>query len=302
MSYDLVLKDSKHNWARGACCSPISATARLTAASTAAAPKPPTLAELNLTPDEKKKLAGVAAIKKASQSGDKHAQRQWKKAPKIIAKLKAKAAKGDPKAQRSLQIMRAAKMFAPGAVLLGKDEILGREFIRLPGKAEHGHLKIMGAYATQILGSDLNDDEAAVARDGGQCEEDSLSRMRGQYPQYPYQPSQYRGRRGKVKHLKSIVQRSVQGDASAQAQLQQIQTNLQNRANAGDTKATQVLNKITQWQAKFQAQYGTTATPATTYPAPYQAPYTPPAPAPYYPGSATPGDSESELDASDPEL
>ena len=78
MSYDLVLKDSKHNWARGACCSPISATARLTAASTAAAPKPPTLAELNLTPDEKKKLAGVAAIKKASQSGDKHAQRQWK--------------------------------------------------------------------------------------------------------------------------------------------------------------------------------------------------------------------------------
>ena len=292
MSYDLVLKDSKHNWARGACCSPISATARLTAASTAAAPKPPTLAELNLTPDEKKKLAGVAAIKKASQSGDKHAQRQWKKAPKIIAKLKAKAAKGDPKAQRSLQIMRAAKMFAPGAVLLGKDEILGREFI---DKAE-----IMGAYATQILGSDLNDDEAAVARDGGQCEEDSLSRMRGQYPQYPYQPSQYRGRRGKVKHLKSIVQRSVQGDASAQAQLQQIQTNLQNRANAGDTKATQVLNKITQWQAKFQAQYGTTTTPA--YQAPYQAPYTPPAPAPYYPGSSTPGDSESELDASDPEL
>ena len=297
MSYDLVLKDSKHNWARGACCSPISATARLTAASTAAAPKPPTLAELNLTPDEKKKLAGVAAIKKASQSGDKHAQRQWKKAPKIIAKLKAKAAKGDPKAQRSLQIMRAAKMFAPGAVLLGKDEILGREFI---DKAEHGHLKIMGAYATQILGSDLNDDEAAVARDGGQCEEDSLSRMRGQYPQYPYQQSQYRGRRGKVKHLKSIVQRSVQGDASAQAQLQQIQTNLQNRANAGDTKATQVLNKITQWQAKFQAQYGTTTTPA--YQAPYQAPYTPPAPAPYYPGSSTPGDSESELDASDPEL
>ena len=68
MSYDLVLKDSKHNWARGACCSPISATARLTAASTAAAPKPPTLAELNLTPDEKKKLAGVAAIKKAQRA------------------------------------------------------------------------------------------------------------------------------------------------------------------------------------------------------------------------------------------
>ena len=296
MSYDLVLKDSKHNWARGACCSPISATARLTAASTAAAPKPPTLAELNLTPDEKKKLAGVAAIKKASQSGDKHAQRQWKKAPKIIAKLKAKAAKGDPKAQRSLQIMRAAKMFAPGAVLLGKDEILGREFI---DKAE-----IMGAYATQILGSDLNDDEAAVARDGGQCEEDSLSRMRGQYPQYPQyaQQAQYQGKRNKIKHLRNIVKRSVRGDTAAQAQLRQIQANLQTRANAGDTKATQVLNKIAQWQAQFQAQYGTTATPATTYPAPYQAPYTPPAPAPYYPGSATPGDSESELDASEPEL
>ena len=309
MSYDLVLKDSKHNWARGACCSPISATARLTAASTAAAPKPPTLAELNLTPEEQKKLTQVKAVKAAAQRGDKRAQKMWAKAPKYIARLKAKAVKGDKKAQRKLSIWRASRLFAPETgisggrsiplglhkkgtkVFLGHDEILGAY-----------PTQILGAYPTQILGSDLNDDEAAVARDGGQCEEDSLSRMRGQYPQYPYQPSQYRGRRGKVKHLKSIVQRSVQGDASAQAQLQQIQTNLQNRANAGDTKATQVLNKIAQWQAQFQAQYGTTATPATTYPAPYQAPYTPPAPAPYYPGSATPGDSESELDASDPEL
>ena len=84
------------------------------------------------------------------------------------------------------------------------------------------------------------------------------------------------------------------------------QSNLQTRANAGDTRATQVLNKITQWQAKYQAQYGTTAapvTPATSYPTqPYQAPYMPPAPSSYYPGSSTPGDSESELDASDPEL
>ena len=162
--------------------------------------------------------------------------------------------------------------------------------------------QIMGAYPTQILGHDLNDDELAIAKDGGQCEEDSLSRMRGQYPQYPQyaQQAQYQGKRNKIKHLRNIVKRSVRGDTAAQAQLQQIQSNLQTRANAGDTRATQVLNKITQWQAKFQAQYGTTTTPA--YQAPYQAPYTPPAPAPYYPGSSTPGDSESELDASDPEL
>ena len=162
--------------------------------------------------------------------------------------------------------------------------------------------QILGAYPTQILGHDLNDDELAIAKDGGQCEEDSLSRMRGQYPQYPQyaQQAQYQGKRNKIKHLRNIVKRSVRGDTSAQAQLQQIQSNLQTRANAGDTRATQVLNKITQWQAKYQAQYGTTAapvTPATSYPTqPYQAPSS------YYPGSSTPGDSESELDASDPEL
>ena len=299
MSYDLILKHTKYNWARGA---QRSAGLSATAALTAAAPKPPTLEELKLTPEEQKKLAQVKAIKAAAQRGDKRAQKMWAKAPKYIAKLKAKAVKGDKTAQRKLAIWRASRLFAPETGISGGRSMrIGHE---RTAKAWMGAYptQIMGAYPTQILGHDLNDDELAIAKDGGQCEEDSLSRMRGQYPQYPQyaQQAQYQGKRNKIKHLRNIVKRSVRGDTAAQAQLQQIQSNLQTRANAGDTRATQVLNKITQWQAKYQAQYGTTAapvTPATSYPTqPYQAPSS------YYPGSSTPGDSESELDASDPEL
>ena len=60
MSYDLILKHTKYNWARGA---QRSAGLSATAALTAAAPKPPTLEELKLTPEEQKKLAQVKAIK-----------------------------------------------------------------------------------------------------------------------------------------------------------------------------------------------------------------------------------------------
>ena len=305
MSYDLILKHTKYNWARGA---QRSAGLSATAALTAAAPKPPTLEELKLTPEEQKKLAQVKAIKAAAQRGDKRAQKMWAKAPKYIARLKAKAVKGDKTAQRKLAIWRASRLFAPETGISGGQSMKKGAKVFLNQPLGHDEImgayptQIMGAYPTQILGHDLNDDELAIAKDGGQCEEDSLSRMRGQYPQYPQyaQQAQYQGKRNKIKHLRNIVKRSVRGDTAAQAQLQQIQSNLQTRANAGDTRATQVLAKITQWQAKFQAQYGTTTTPA--YQAPYQAPYTPPAPAPYYPGSSTPGDSESELDASDPEL
>ena len=86
MSYDLILKHTKYNWARGA---QRSAGLSATAALTAAAPKPPTLEELKLTPEEQKKLAQVKAVKAAAQRGDKRAQKMWAKAPKYIAKLKA---------------------------------------------------------------------------------------------------------------------------------------------------------------------------------------------------------------------
>ena len=296
MSYDLILKHTKYNWARGA---QRSAGLSATAALTAAAPKPPTLEELKLTPEEQKKLAQVKAIKAAAQRGDKRAQKMWAKAPKYIAKLKAKAVKGDKTAQRKPRDLEGQPTLRSRDGHLGRNESMKIGHDEIMGAYP---TQIMGAYPTQILGHDLNDDELAIAKDGGQCEEDSLSRMRGQYPQYPQyaQQAQYQGKRNKIKHLRNIVKRSVRGDTAAQAQLQQIQSNLQTRANAGDTRATQVLNKITQWQAKYQAQYGTTAapvTPATSYPTqPYQAPSS------YYPGSSTPGDSESELDASNPEL
>ena len=116
MSYDLILKHTKYNWARGA---QRSAGLSATAALTAAAPKPPTLEELKLTPEEQKKLAQVKAIKAAAQRGDKRAQKMWAKAPKYIAKLKAKAVKGDKTAQRKLAIWRASRLFAPETGISG---------------------------------------------------------------------------------------------------------------------------------------------------------------------------------------
>ena len=76
MSYDLILKHTKYNWARGA---QRSAGLSATAALTAAAPKPPTLEELKLTPEEQKKLAQVKAIKAAAQRGDKRAQKSGRR-------------------------------------------------------------------------------------------------------------------------------------------------------------------------------------------------------------------------------
>lgn len=289
MSYDLILKRSNINWARGG-TSPIPQPA-----APAAVP-----GKLACTPEEKTKLAKIAAVKAAAGKGDRKARAQWQNLLSVgIPALKARAAKGDPKAQRDLQCLKASGLFATPAAVRGEfvgaypTQILGKEFI--------------GAYPTQILGSDLNDDELAVAREGGSSERQALARMRGDS-----EVGRRRRRKGKrTHHLKKIVKKAAQGDTNALAQMQRVQQRLGQRAAAGDPRANTLLQRISQWYSQYQ---GTAQTQYPAYPstAPYQQPYQTPYQTPYqspgqpyspYPGApGAPGDSEQELAISDPEL
>ena len=437
MSYDLILKRSNINWARGG-----AAPAQQPAAP-AAMP-----AKFTCTPEEKAKLAKIAAVKAAAQKGDKKASAQWQNLLAVgIPALKARAAKGDPKAKRDLQCLKASGLFAAPAAVRGdfigvygpaaaghvrqliqlarqgnrraqgilsasriswvQGEFIGVEdeykrvnltsqeiahiqdlqngFIKkfnesystgnpfrnpltnldmawlykmatkekktsvddwlflqdkyaepfleqidnslqklrdkgipivgeAPPKKSHGKSsgEFIGAYPTQILGSDLNDDELAVAREGGPSERQALARVRGDFIGHGSEIGRRRRRGGtRSRHLKQIVKRAAQGDTNALAQMQQVQQRLGQRAAAGDPRANTLLQRISQWYSQYQAQYSGTAQtqyPAYPFTTPYQQPYQTPYQSPGQPYSPYPGapgapaDDEQELAATDPEL
>ena len=284
MSYDLILKHSNINWARGETVPAPQPTAPV--APTAA---PATLSSTNqCTPAERALIVQIAAIKRAAQKGDRKAQKQWKALLDGISVLKMKASKGDPKAKRNLQCLKASGLFAAPVAVRG-------EFI--------------GSYATQILGSDLNDDELAVAQEGGSSERQALARMRGISISKMEGRKRHGGKRSR--HLKKIIKKAAQGDANALAQMRQVQQRLSRRAAAGDPRANSLVRKIQQWYSSYQSQYqGATQTQYPAYPSaapytqPYQTPYTP-TQQPYspYPGApSSPADNEQELAITDPEL
>ena len=381
MSYDLILKRSNINWARGGTI-PIPQP-------TAPAATPDKLA---CTPEEKAKLAKIAAVKAAAGKGDRKARAQWQNLLAVgIPALKARAAKGDPKAKRDLQCLKASGLFAAPAAVNGEfigaypTQILGDDKeleARMQQAIQEGHdarrtkelgallqeakrnpnsrsmkelttifkasldnpeppyesadprarkdmiilLKLnkggmglpwdrkrvtfdgefIGAYPTQILGSDLNDDELAVAREGGASEWQALARVRGDFIGSRSEIGRRRRRAGKrAHHLKKIVKKAAQGDTNALNQMRQVQQRLSQRAASGDPRANTLLQRISQWYSQYQAQYqGTAQTQYPAYPQQYQAPYMPPQqPYPPYPGTpGAPADDEQELATTDPEL
>jgi hypothetical protein len=326
MSYDLILKRSNINWARGGVALIPSPTAPTTSAAVPG--------KLACTPEEKAKLIKIAAVKRAAGKSDKKAKAQWENLLAVgIPALKAKAAKGDPKAKRDLQCLKASGLFATPAAVRG--EFIGAYS---PHPAASGHVRqliqlarqgnrraqgilsasriswvqgeFIGDYPTQILGSDLNDDELAVAQEGGSSERQALARVRGDFIGLSSEVGRRRRRRGKrTQHLKKIVKKAAQGDTNALNQMQQVQQRLSQRAASGDPRANTLLQRINQWYTQYQSQYQSTAqTQYPAYPQPYQTPYgTPYSPSqqPYspYPGApGAPGDDEQELATTDPEL
>jgi hypothetical protein len=261
----------------------------------------PSTGKFVCTPEEKTRLVQIASIKKAALSGDRKAQKQWKKLCKRLPKLQKSAAKGNPKSQRNLQCLRSSKLFASPVAMRG--EFVGKR------QRNRSQKEFVGAYATQILGRSLNDDEAAVAQEGGSSERESFSRMRGLggiviedkeiksaidgwiSGQNWNQPG-YRGRSGRrgnrVQHLKKIVRSAARGNVQNTAKLERIKQKLNTRAAAGDARATTMLQNIQKWFDAYRNQVTTTALPtgvppviSPTYPA-YPA-YTPPAPTQTYP-------------------
>jgi hypothetical protein len=88
MAQDLFFGIIRKNWARGTCTVPL--------------PEAPIQKQLVLTPDEKDRLARIAALKMKAESGDRKARKQWKRLVKQANKLRKKS---DPRAKRMATVL-----------------------------------------------------------------------------------------------------------------------------------------------------------------------------------------------------
>ena len=94
MAFDLILGTTKKNWARG----PVSPQLAL----------PPAEPTIECTDREKAGLEKLASIKMRAEAGDRQAKIQWIAVAKKFRATKARAVAGDPKAKRSLAILKQA--------------------------------------------------------------------------------------------------------------------------------------------------------------------------------------------------
>jgi hypothetical protein len=114
MARDILLGRTKRNWARGhRTCAP------------AEMPALPVSDEvtLRLSPPEMELLATIAAAKMLADAGDRKAAAQVRDLGKKVAKLKAKAARGDASAKRTLLVLRESGVFRSVETMsLGEDD------------------------------------------------------------------------------------------------------------------------------------------------------------------------------------
>ena len=102
MSQDLIFGFTKRDWSRKPPeivheCGPESCTISYRKAP--------------LTANEKAKLDTIAQLKMKAESGDRKAQKQWRKLSIKVVALKAKAKRGDPKARHTVEILEDSGMF-----------------------------------------------------------------------------------------------------------------------------------------------------------------------------------------------
>ena len=164
--------------------------------------------------------------------------------------------------------------------LLDGDDSSGYEYTEILGDGSDGD-DILGELLGEIDGDDalgaFVGDEDRTAREAGGAEREAASRVRGDYAVL----GQWRGRGSRRRRrLRRLVERSVRGDASATAKLQQVTARLTQRSQAGDQRATALLQQVQSWTATYQSQLTATPTQAANY--------VPGAPSPYVPPVATP--------------
>ena len=179
MAFDLALGITQKNWARGII--PGSPAVSL-----------PVEPAIECTPKEKLELERLAALKMRAVSGDRKAKIQWKRASSRIASLAAKAKAGDPKARRSLLVLKQNGFFQPSQ----KFDMSGDSESELIQRAKKGDvsaqialrkLKIRKAADEEelSLGSFVgvaNHDDIEAAMYGGSCERAALVRQLGWNP------------------------------------------------------------------------------------------------------------------------
>ena len=94
MAHDLLFGPTKKNWSRGAVTAP-----------SVSQPK------LVLTAEEKSRLEKLAVVKMRAEAGDRGAKKHWAKLRGDLAKLRARARKGDRKAARLRNVVDASGLF-----------------------------------------------------------------------------------------------------------------------------------------------------------------------------------------------
>ena len=136
-----------------------------------------------LTEEEKVRLDRLAQVKMKAESGDKQAQRQWKKISSKMISLKAKAKKGDPKAKHSLGILEDSGLFGHVQKISG-EESEGQGRRQMEELTRKGNIKdilklkrINQEEALEVHGADP--DELEAARHGGASERSAMARLQG---------------------------------------------------------------------------------------------------------------------------
>jgi hypothetical protein len=120
------------------------------------------------------KVTELVALKTAADKGDKKAQKRWKKVSKKLNNLQAKANKGDLRAVAAIAKLTPAGLVATTVAPMAMKAAMRGEFV---GDDKLVEILTSGTGYSEILGrSSLNDDESAVANDGGACERAALRR------------------------------------------------------------------------------------------------------------------------------
>jgi hypothetical protein len=184
MAFDLALGITPKNWSRGTAIGP-----------PIDVPMEPAV---EITSKEKLELERLASVKMRAESGDKKAKIQWKRMSSKISSLAAKAKAGDPKAKRSLLVLKQNGFFQP----ILKFDMSGDDMSDLNQRSKKGDisaqialrkLKIRKAADEEelslgslaLLGSfagAANHEDIEAAMDGGSCERDALVRQLGWNP------------------------------------------------------------------------------------------------------------------------
>ena len=276
MSHDLILKTAKKNWARGS--SPEFLPPLKSVVDAPSKLSPP------LTAAERKRVSEIATIRTKAESGNPDAQREWRKISTAVVGLRVRAKGGDPRAVRACQVLeetgifgRTQKITMNGA---GKGGLLAStassQLRSQQAASPQSSDDDSGSTIESLLGAFVGDEDR-TAREAGGAEREAASRVRGDYSSL----GQWRGRGSRRRRrLRRLVERSVRGDASATAKLQQVTARLTQRSQAGDQRSTALLQQVQSWTSTYQTQLAANPTQAANY--------VPGAPSPYVPPVATP--------------